>query len=626
MNNILRQKPIKAKLPYKTINNIRNILEELNLFTTEVYHSQENKNFYSCRIELSNTSLKRLNIGTNGKGLSPEYALASAYGEFMERLQNNFLFRNLKYATKKYISQNNCSSSQFIDKLKEYDLILDFIEEPNEKFIPIEILLKNNTQVIENLTNKKKSAIIKYFDSLKIKELLCVPFYNLQNNDIEYLPIDLINYVCGSSGLCAGNTKEEAIIQGICEIFERYAIKKIYYDNVTPPTIPRKYFEGTDILKKIEFIERKNNYSIVIKDCSLGEGLPVLGVLIIDKTNNKYAFNLGSDPSPITTLERCISEVYQGDLGIKFRKIHINEDIIARNEYTKHLNFYKTFTSGTGYWPNNIFFSDASYSFNGFDFPITQNDITDLNNIINKIHELGFNIYIRDVSYLNFPSFRIYIPGMSEASFETLREQLVFDALCQSALFDLKNATTEQIINITDILSSAYEKLSTYKSNIGNLFLFNDNFDLNDTEIEIFLAMLFYRIEDYKNSYKYIEKYIKLIDDKKIPQYLYYLCLRDFIKLKIDNFSDENIIETLSQIYGDNLIKEISNDLSAPKEIFKYFNLPSCFNCERCEIKENCLYLIYLKHIKSIQIKKKQNQINQIDLKKIFDKNSIKYK
>lgn len=33
-------------------------------------------------------------IGTNGKGVTKEYALASAYAEFMERLQSNFLLKS----------------------------------------------------------------------------------------------------------------------------------------------------------------------------------------------------------------------------------------------------------------------------------------------------------------------------------------------------------------------------------------------------------------------------------------------------------------------------------------------------------------------------------------------------
>lgn len=41
-----------------------------------------------------------LDIGTNGKGGSYQYALASGYAEFMERLQNGILFRGYKNATR----------------------------------------------------------------------------------------------------------------------------------------------------------------------------------------------------------------------------------------------------------------------------------------------------------------------------------------------------------------------------------------------------------------------------------------------------------------------------------------------------------------------------------------------
>jgi len=614
MEKLIRKKPYKAKPPYETINYIRNILEKLDLFTIEVFHNQVNDSLFSCRVNLNDEVFYPFDIGTNGKGLTSKYALASAYAELMERLQNSFLFSNWKYATKKYIKRVN---NKFIEKLKKNDLILDFIEDPNEKFISINELINNNFNILKNLTNiTDRDLLIKYFNSLNVKELLCTPFYNIQNENIIFLPIDLVNYVCGSNGLCAGNTKEEAIVQGICEIFERYAIKRIYYDNITPPTIPHEYFEGTLIFEKLRFIEKEYNFNLIIKDCSLGIGLPVLGLLVIDKKNNKYAFNLGSDPSPINTLERCLTEIYQGDINIKFRKMHLNDNIDT--EEIKHINFYKTFTNGSGHWPNSIFYPEESYVFKGFNFPVGNNDREDLNNILDKVNELNFNIYIRDVSYFNFPSFRVYIPGMSESYFEILKEQLAFDNGGQEILFDIKNSTNDKLTFLATILEHTYKNTVPYKSKITNLFLYNNNSDLSDTEIELFLSMLFYKIEDYESSYKYIKRFCNNISKNEKGQFIYYFCIRDYLKLKTENKSDEFILNSLSIMYDVGLVTGIYNDLKDPNKIFKYFNLPSCFNCEECEINKNCLYFKFLRKIKKLQIHINNNPIDQNNLKKIF--------
>ena len=73
----------KDELPIKTINRIRDILGEMGLLTVETSWKNSVNGFYSVSVQIDNTDLL-----TNGKGTSVEFALASAYGEMMERLKN----------------------------------------------------------------------------------------------------------------------------------------------------------------------------------------------------------------------------------------------------------------------------------------------------------------------------------------------------------------------------------------------------------------------------------------------------------------------------------------------------------------------------------------------------------
>ena len=91
-------KPYKAVPPYRTINKIRSILEFLNIFTTEFHVGMENF-YHSCRVSINNEKLQQLNLGTNGKGIKVDYALASAYGELMERIQNRMIFKDMFFQT-----------------------------------------------------------------------------------------------------------------------------------------------------------------------------------------------------------------------------------------------------------------------------------------------------------------------------------------------------------------------------------------------------------------------------------------------------------------------------------------------------------------------------------------------
>ena len=75
--------------PRETIEKIKKILNSFSIKVIEKRMININNSFYSVRVELRDFP----GIGTNGKGITRDYALASAYGEFMERLQSFFLIK-----------------------------------------------------------------------------------------------------------------------------------------------------------------------------------------------------------------------------------------------------------------------------------------------------------------------------------------------------------------------------------------------------------------------------------------------------------------------------------------------------------------------------------------------------
>ena len=86
-NNLMKQ--YKHNTPEETVNKIRGILSGIDILLLEKHFINSNR--YSCRVSIGNNGLADLNIGTNGKGRSFEYSLASGYAEFAERLQNRIL-------------------------------------------------------------------------------------------------------------------------------------------------------------------------------------------------------------------------------------------------------------------------------------------------------------------------------------------------------------------------------------------------------------------------------------------------------------------------------------------------------------------------------------------------------
>lgn len=113
--------------------------------------------------------------------------------------------------------------------------------------------------------------------------ITAVPFYSCYDDKIIYLPYNLTLMITGSNGMSAGNSENEGVFQGLCEIIERAAASTVYNQNLTPPTIPIEFIKNNQILyNTIKEIE-KQGYDVIVKDFSAGYNLPVVGTLIINK-------------------------------------------------------------------------------------------------------------------------------------------------------------------------------------------------------------------------------------------------------------------------------------------------------------------------------------------------------
>ena len=72
--------------PEETVSRIRKIIDICGIETQVLNERNQFEGAFSNRIVLKN-----LGVGTNGKGTTKAYALASGYAEFMERLENDSL-------------------------------------------------------------------------------------------------------------------------------------------------------------------------------------------------------------------------------------------------------------------------------------------------------------------------------------------------------------------------------------------------------------------------------------------------------------------------------------------------------------------------------------------------------
>lgn len=426
-----RLKPYKARDPSVTIEHARGVLRACDLFVVETHRTHGVSGVHFCRLMLGDEDVRALNIGVNGKGLTARWALASAYGELMERLQNGVLLpqRQSWFATGRYLQGSADGGSGLHVRLRERGLLLEHLYAPDEVYQDAERVVAECGDVLVRMLRAPGGApMVEYLRGLSSlgEPIPCLPFYSVTAGEVRLLPAEMLRLTCASNGMCAGNTPSEALVQGLSEVVERYAMRVLHLDGVVPPTVPLEWFAGTIVHDRLQRIRESQGMTVVVKDCSLGLGLPVLGLLLVDAGRRRWAFHIGADPSPITALERCLTELYQGDRHALAGRFHemprrgegCGADGAARpsqdERSVRRAAYREAVVTGSGRYPPAVLGSGASYGFTGFEHPVSVSDEDDLRYLVDKVTGLGFDLFVRDVSALGFPAYQVYVPGMSE--------------------------------------------------------------------------------------------------------------------------------------------------------------------------------------------------------------------
>ena len=401
MNDILtgpfiRKKKYKARDPYDTITIIRNILADCDIFVSENNSYFEEADISSCRIWIADEDVSFADFGTNGKGMTARYSLASAYGEFMERLQSMILFGD--YAENAYRNS-----------------LTRYMCAPDEVMLSAGETLENCGDILSVLMRTDlKSA----FRGTHLPEgrMPSVPFYDVVNDRTVLLPCKTLRMVTGSNGMAAGNTFKEAFIQGLSELYERAAVLEAYRDNPSIPLLRQELFKGNAVYDKLERL-KMYGFDVKILDLSMGKGYPVTGLHLC--AGGAKAFRAGADPCPVTALERCVTEMFQGssreEVTRRFRRECL-EPFPSMTDERRRMDAnmaeisYHVDESGLIadclYNPSDIY----SRSFRG---TFAESEKADLDYLADLTRELGWGLYVRDWSFLGFPACQILIPEAS---------------------------------------------------------------------------------------------------------------------------------------------------------------------------------------------------------------------
>lgn len=352
----------------------------------EARFSQEKHPLPHCySINLSSIEAPR-HIYSNGKGIVSEASLASALGEYIERLQTNNFFIDFYLPARAYYPDQVVYGFDEVYITSELRAIYD----PNQE-------LSNEDWVDYNSDYEDK--------------IVALPFIKLSNSERVTIPLNILSNLYVSNGLATGNTPLEAQVQALSEIFERYAKIEIIKNGYALPKYPESLLmEHKRVFDDVSAL-RKKGFIVEVLDASLGGQFPVSAISLINPENSTLFVSFGAHPILQVSLERTMSELMQGrglenldafeiptfDMSLVSDSFNLESHFIDSNgklgfpflSSKKSFDYVPWTYSGEG--------SEAEFAF--------------LRTIVER---MGKEIYLREYDYLGFYSCQMIVPGISE--------------------------------------------------------------------------------------------------------------------------------------------------------------------------------------------------------------------
>ena len=334
----------------------------------------------------------------NGKGASKKAALASALGEYFERLSTNYFFSDF------YLGEDAANA--------------DFVHYPTEKWFPIpesgllpEGLLSEKLLKFYNPNGELTAMDLIDLQSSHPERGICaLPFVQQSDHKTVYVPVNLIANLYASNGMSAGNTRNEARVQGLSEIFERFAKNKIIAEAISLPIIPTDVINRyPEVLAAIETLENEG-FPLYCFDASLGGEFPVICVVLFNPQNGTSYASFGAHPNFGVALERTVTELLQGrslkDLDVFSPPSFDNDDVADLSNLETH------FIDSSGLISWDLFNQQSDYEFVDWDFSgTTEQEFANLMAIFNRYET---EVLIMDYEHLGVYACRILAVGMSE--------------------------------------------------------------------------------------------------------------------------------------------------------------------------------------------------------------------
>ena len=537
----------------KTIANMSGILADLGIKIEIASWRNIIPNVWSLHIRDAHSPI----CFTNGKGTTKEGALASALGEFIERLSNNHFYAEAFWG--------------------EDVANLPFVHYPNEKWfkpgpddsMPVEILDEYCLKIFNPDGELLGSHLIDTNSGNLQRGICSLPYVRKSDGEVVYFPSNLIENLYVSNGMSAGNTLAETQVQCLSEIFERAVKREIIEGEMALPDVPYEVLaKYPSILAGIQGLEEQG-FPVLVKDASMGGLYPVMCVTLMNPRTGGVFASFGAHPSFEVALERSLTELLQGR---SFEGLNdLPPPTFVSNAVTEPNNFVEHFIDSSGIMSWRFFSDKSNFSFVEWDFSNKgkSSNREQAEALFNILQSKGKEIYMATYNDLGAMSCRILVPGYSEVY---PVEDLIWDNTNKALLFradilNLHRLDNNSLAALLDRLSN--NELDEY-SDIGTLIgvEFDDNSVWGQLTVLELKLLINLAIKQFDVAYELTEAFLQY-NDNTVERGLFYQALRVSLYIILnEDLELENYLSNFRRMFGNEQIDAVIGSIEGSLRFF----------------------------------------------------------
>ncbi|MBB6157593.1 ribosomal protein S12 methylthiotransferase accessory factor [Pseudomonas sp. JAI115] len=459
---------------------------------------------------------------TNGKGATKEGALASALGEFIERLNCNFFYNDQFWG--------------------EDIATAEFVHYPNERWfkpgpkdeLPPEILDPYCLDIYNRDGELKGSHLFDTNSGNTQRGICSLPFVRQSDGEVVYFPSNLIENLFLSNGMSAGNTLAEAQVQCLSEIFERAVKREILEGEMALPDVPQEVLEKyPSILAGIKGLEEQG-FPVLVKDASLGGEFPVMCVTLMNPRTGGVFASFGAHPSLEVALERSLTELLQGR---SFEGLNdLPQPTFSGQAVTEPNNFVEHFIDSSGVVSWRFFSAKSDFEFVEWDFSGQgeNSNAEEAATLFGILEDMGKEAYMAVYDDLGANACRILVPDYSEIY---PVDDLIWDNTNKALQFraDILNLHSLSKVGLRNLAQGLENSELDDYTDITTLIgiEFDDNTPWGKLTILELRLLIYLALQKFEQAKDLVEAFLQY-NDNTVERGLFYQAVNVCLEMELD--------------------------------------------------------------------------------------------